>query len=218
MKKQEIYRRAANGEGQIVSYRWQTHNPSARVQILHDMGDHAGRYEALAEELTTAGYEVVANDLAGHGMSKQGHRGAFADRDESLQFVLEDIDSLYAYAEERYGELPRVLIGAGLGELLAEVYAMKYRDVAILVLIGPIAKPTGVPAIRVSMAQFIRRHGHSAVSPSVHNMMFQTGRKAGTEGDGNYYWLSTIQEEIRKYLQDEDCGFMLSASSYREML
>lgn len=37
------------------------------VQLLHGVGEHAGRYGALIAALTAAGFHVYADDHRGHG-------------------------------------------------------------------------------------------------------------------------------------------------------
>ena len=41
--------------------------PRAIVQLLHGVGEHAGRYRELAGILTAAGFTVYADDHRGHG-------------------------------------------------------------------------------------------------------------------------------------------------------
>lgn len=62
----------------IYTHRW---NPSSEhpekscgVYLLHGTGEHAGRYEQLAQRLAGAGYRVGAHDHPGHGQS-DGTRG-----------------------------------------------------------------------------------------------------------------------------------------------
>ncbi|MBQ6582809.1 MAG: alpha/beta hydrolase [Mogibacterium sp.] len=216
--REEFYRRSANGEGQVMSYRWKAATPKAIVQIIHDKSEYAGRYDRLAEALADAGYEVLANDLVGHGMSKQGHRGAFSNGESALEYLVQDTVSLFEFAEAETGSLPKVLIGFGLGELIAERCAAAEPDLSVLILAECIKKPAGIAAIRMSIRNQIRRHGFTSISESVHHMMFQTGKKPAPEGERDFYWLSTVQEEISRYARDEDCGFPLAASAYRDML
>lgn len=41
--------------------------PRGVVQLLHGVGEHAGRYPALIAALTGAGFHVYADDHRGHG-------------------------------------------------------------------------------------------------------------------------------------------------------
>lgn len=50
-------------------------DPVARgvVQLLHGVGEHAGRYAHVAAALTAAGYIVYADDHRGHGQIGRAH-------------------------------------------------------------------------------------------------------------------------------------------------
>src|SRR5687768_15689791 len=52
----------------------------AVVQLLHGVGEHAGRYAALVDALTTDGYTVYADDRRGHGRTGMGHHGGDATK------------------------------------------------------------------------------------------------------------------------------------------
>ena len=49
--------------------------PRAVVQLLHGVGEHSGRYVALIDALTSAGYTVYAGDLRGHGRTGMKQHG-----------------------------------------------------------------------------------------------------------------------------------------------
>jgi len=81
------------------------------VQIVHGLGEHSGRYEALAAALNAAGWRVVAHDLRGHGRSA-GPRGAIPDSAALLSDLAVVMDAV------RQGG-PYVLLGHSLGGLIA---------------------------------------------------------------------------------------------------
>lgn len=54
--------------------------PRAVIQLLHGVGEHAGRYAALIEALTADGYTVYADDRRGHGRTGMGHHGGDATK------------------------------------------------------------------------------------------------------------------------------------------
>src|SRR5689334_7238980 len=46
--------------------------PRGVVQLLHGVGEHAGRYPALIDALTSHGFTVYADDHRGHGRTGMG--------------------------------------------------------------------------------------------------------------------------------------------------
>jgi alpha-beta hydrolase superfamily lysophospholipase len=54
---------------EVTFYEWPVANPKAVVQIAHGLGEHARRYDHVAEALNKAGYGVYADDHRGHGVT-----------------------------------------------------------------------------------------------------------------------------------------------------
>src|SRR6185436_6400047 len=96
--------------------------PKALVALVHGLGEHAGRYEHVAQALTDAGYALIGFDLRGHGKSG-GIRGHFP----SLDIVMQDIKGFFVFLTERYPDIPHFLYGHSLGGLLSLAYAIQYR-------------------------------------------------------------------------------------------
>lgn len=94
----------------IAGYSWECENPEHVMCLIHGIGEHAGRYDRMAADLTAHGIAVLGMDLRGHGRS-EGKRGDTAPREE----VLGDIDALLDYAREKYPELPVTLYGHSMG-------------------------------------------------------------------------------------------------------
>ena len=49
---------------------WCAERPRALIAIVHGLGEHSGRYAALAEALVERGFTVAALDLPGHGRNR----------------------------------------------------------------------------------------------------------------------------------------------------
>lgn len=92
---------------------WPRPGARAGVLIVHGLGEHGGRYAALAAWLNARGYAVRAYDQRGHGRSP-GQRGALAR-------PLQPLDDLAQMHERFAAELgvPVVLLGHSLGGLIA---------------------------------------------------------------------------------------------------
>lgn len=104
------------------------------VLITHGLGEHAGRYDALARRLNGWGFLVRGYDHFGHGDS-DGPRGGLG-RDLRL---VEDLVDVLDSTRARFGrELPLVLLGHSLGGLVAAaVVARGLARVDALVLSSP---------------------------------------------------------------------------------
>jgi alpha-beta hydrolase superfamily lysophospholipase len=81
---------------------------SPTVVFHHGLGDHVRRFTPLAGRLAGAGFNVVAVDRPGHGLS-QGRRGHCP-----LPWALDVVDASVRYARDRFGG-PVILLGDSLG-------------------------------------------------------------------------------------------------------
>ena len=84
--------------------------------IVHGLGEHIGRYEAMAARLNAWGWHVAGFDLRGHGASG-GARGDVADAGQLLQDLALVIDAVRDDA--LLGTGPLLLLGHSMGGLIA---------------------------------------------------------------------------------------------------
>ena len=121
---------------------WPCDGARAQVLIVHGLGEHIGRYEALARALHAAGFAVTGYDQRGHGRSP-GPRGGIPRPDSLCDDLSRVIDSLPAGP-------PQVLLGHSMGGLVAAHFVAESlvarpaawaRTVATLVLSSPALDP-----------------------------------------------------------------------------
>lgn len=95
--------------------------PGARcrgqILIVHGLGEHAGRYTALARHLAARGWRVTAHDQRGHGGS-DGRRGVIPDEAS----LLADLGAVIAHRRAQAAQGPLLLLGHSLGGLVAGRY------------------------------------------------------------------------------------------------
>lgn len=98
--------------------------PRAVVQLLHGVGEHAGRYGALIEALTAAGYIVYADDHRGHGRTGIRQHGGPAKLGRlgkgGLHAAIDAVWQLTGIIREEHPDLPLVLLGHSWGSFLAQ--------------------------------------------------------------------------------------------------
>ncbi|MDG1050069.1 MAG: alpha/beta fold hydrolase [Planctomycetota bacterium] len=111
--------------------------PSGAVTVIHDAGDTGERYRVLASDLAERGWAVALPDLRGHGRT-EGPRG----HSNGLREVARDIQEIQDHLAYRMPEVPKVLVGVGLGANYAAMYALETPGVvSALVLIAPLHEP-----------------------------------------------------------------------------
>jgi alpha-beta hydrolase superfamily lysophospholipase len=105
--------RAGDGT-RIHTLAWDAPHPRALVLLSHGLGEHAGRYAALARDLVSRGISLRALDHRGHGRSG-GIRG-YARR---FDVLVDDFDDFCRRAmEEVAADVPVFVLGHSFGGLI----------------------------------------------------------------------------------------------------
>ncbi|MFC3652591.1 alpha/beta hydrolase [Dyella humi] len=132
-------------DGQRLFLRdWPNRSAHDAVLIVHGLGEHSGRYEALAKWFLTHGYAVRSYDQRGHGHTP-GQRAGLRHGDD----LLKDLAVVYAHYAAEFGKRP-LLLGHSMGGAV----------VLRAVLDGRVEPPGLVlssPALRTFEAPWLRR-------------------------------------------------------------
>ncbi|MCH6231548.1 alpha/beta hydrolase [Microbacterium sp. CFH 31415] len=107
--------------------------PRAVVQLLHGVGEHAGRYGALIEALTADGYAVWAADHRGHGRTGMTQHGGDVARlghlgPGGLRAALATMWQFTGLIRAENPDLPLVLLGHSGGSVLAQMLVNAHAD------------------------------------------------------------------------------------------
>lgn len=104
------------------------------VLLVHGLGEHMGRYAALAHELNRWGFAVCGYDQYGHGLS-DGPRGGLPHAARLLDDLAAVVD--HTRAQQKYSQR-LILLGHSMGGLVASrLVAARMRSVSGLVLSSP---------------------------------------------------------------------------------
>ncbi len=130
------------------------------LAIVHGLGEHSGRYCAIVEGLTAAGYAVFGFDNQGHGKSEgqRGHIDRWQDYRDNTQAFLQLV-------RRQEPTVPLFLMGHSLGGLIvldyvlrsaqsAEFEALKIKG---LVVSAPPIQPmdSAASSIRIILARLL---------------------------------------------------------------
>jgi len=112
--------------------------PRGMILLVHGLGEHAGRYDQLARQLTDWGFAVRGYDQYGHGESG-GRRGGLPTDDRLLEDLADLVDSTRARMDR---QTPLILLGHSMGGLVAARFvALALRPVEALILSSPALDP-----------------------------------------------------------------------------
>ena len=168
---------------------WTVKRPAhGLVLLVHGLGEHIGRYAALAAWLNQAGWDVAGYDHRGHGASG-GARGAIAQPDSLLDDLSVVIDALRQETLR-----PLVLLGHSLGGLIAARFVAEglavqraawWRPLDALVLSSPALDP-GMNGVQRALL--------SVLGPLAPQFALGNGLKPA--------WISRDPAVVRAYVDD----------------
>lgn len=110
---------------EIRTYSWVPESPHAVVQIAHGLGEHAKRYEYLAQALAANGFAVYADDHRGHGETGRLQAGGVLEKlgklgPGGLRAAEAAILQLTAQIKETHPQLPVIYLGHSWGSLMGQ--------------------------------------------------------------------------------------------------
>ena len=178
----------------LTGHQWRVSDtPRAVVALAHGLGEHSLRYAPVAEALNGAGFDVVAVDHRGHGLSARSREelGSFGPR--GWVGVVDDYAHVVEAAAASRPGRPVVALGHSLGSFAVQTYLLDHSDhVTAAVLSGTTALDE-IAAILDPSAE---------IDLSMFNAAFQPART-------DYDWLSRDPAQVDAYIDDPWCGFGL---------
>ena len=117
----------------IHYYAWKAAKPKGVLQLTHGLGDHALRYEQVAQDLVAAGYTVYADDHRGHGATGMEQYGGDATKlgklgTGGLRATIEDVRQFTRIIREQNPGLKLALLGHSWGSLMVQDILNNHAD------------------------------------------------------------------------------------------
>ncbi len=205
----------------VHTYRWLPGGDvQGVVQIAHGMAEHAGRYEHVAEALTSAGYAVYANDHRGHGKTAvtDDDLGFFAPS-RGWATVLDDLYRLNQHIRSEHAAVPVHLFGHSMGSFLAQQFLFTFPGaVDGAVLSGSNRHPAAAVEAGAAVARAeIARIGPNGRSALLNLAAFGAYNKAFAPARTDFDWLSRDPAVVDAYIDDPLCGFVCTARMWLDV-
>lgn len=106
--------------------------PRGVVQLLHGVGEHAGRYGAVIAALTAAGFTVYADDHRGHGRTGMGQHGDAAKLGRlgpgGHPAAVAALWRLTELIRSENPDLPLIILGHSWGSFLTQILVNEHPE------------------------------------------------------------------------------------------
>ena len=194
----------------------------AIVQIAHGISEHIDRYRHFMNYLAKNGYLAVGNDHLGHGRTPvyEKDRGAFAPED-GWNHVVTDMVILHdLMTAEMQVPVPYVMFGHSMGSFLVRTYIIDYPDkydLAILSGTGHQGKAL-VAFGNLVAGQVVKRKGYYSDGTLLSTLSMGSYLRRIKHPRTEFDWISTVDEQVDKYVADEYCGLVAKAGLYADLL
>lgn len=205
----------------IQCYLWDAvRNPKGVVQISHGMAEHARRYDDFANYLNQNGYIVYADDHRAHGATstKQSSNGVKGYHKGNIYLdTMKDECAITHMLKERYG-LPVIYLGHSYGSMIGQRYLEECKEHDGVILSGSAMMKGAILSggCAVSNLQYAL-HGGEKTANLLDKMSFGSYNKP-FKGETEFAWLSRDKETVRKYIFDEQCGYVMSIAFFKFFL
>ena len=217
--REEFFFTSSCGNTEIRGIAWKPKGEiKAVLQIGHGMAEHIERYSEFAEHLNQCGYYVVGNDHLGHGksVSSAGDYGYFYGK-QGNDYLIKDMHLLRERASKEHPTLPYFMLGHSMGSTLLRQYILRYGEGLDGVIFSGIVGHESSTTLLVakSLCRFIGAfRGVHYRSKLLDGLVFGKFDKMTADSSSKGSWVTRDLEELKKYTEDELCGFIFTTNGY----
>lgn len=206
----------------IQCYLWDdVRNPKGVVQISHGMAEHARRYDNFAKYLNKNGYVVFADDHRAHGLTSQkaSQKGIKGYHKGDIYFdTVQDEMAITKSLKERYN-LPVIYLGHSYGSMMGQRYIEECKDHDGAILCGSAMMKGGLLSTGAAISNMqYKLLGGEKVAKLLDKLSFGAYNKPFKKEKCEFAWLSRDKEQVKKYILDEQCGYVMSIAFFKFFL
>ncbi len=216
MVHQSFFISCADGH-QMPVYAWLPEvEPVVVLHIAHGMAEYAERYERIASFFVDNNIAVYAHDQRGHGKAVKSIDELGITPDDWYNKQVDDIDLCIQHHRRQHPGKKIFLLGHSMGSFLAQSYFQKHGEhIDGLILSATNGKQDPLMPFGIGLA-FLQKKlfGNRYKSQLIDTLSFGQFNKKFKPNRTTSDWLSRNSEEVDKYVANERCGFVCTASFY----
>ena len=193
--------------------------PKGIVQLVHGMCEHKERYYRFMEFLAGNGYVCVIHDHRGHGESVKDPSDLGYMYAGGWQAMIEDIEKIRAWSDERWPHLSRTLMGHSMGSMAVRSYTKRYGDrIDRLIVCGsPSSNPAAWLGRMLARTIGLVRGDHHR--PQImQDIAFGSFNKPFADEGYASAWVCSDPQTLEEYHHDPLCQFIFTANGFYNLM
>lgn len=204
----------------IYLHSWEdVKHPIGVVQIFHGMAEHGARYDEFAKFLNSKGFIVFADDHRGHGKTSPSLDDLGFLGNNGFHNIVEDEHHISTSIKERYPNLPLFIFAHSFGSFIGQEYINRYSNEVDGVILSGSAKQckisVGSAYLLAYLSGLIKNEKYK--NKELEKLIFGTFNKKEKGRDYHFAWLSSVDESVEKYENDEFCGTVFTTNFYKNL-
>jgi len=190
------------------------------IQIIHGMAEHVSRYEEMADYFTEKGYIVCGIDHLGHGdtANLNNNKYGYFAQIKGWAKVVNANKYISNYLKDKYPDIPLIVFGHSMGSIIARNYLIGDRLTEGIIISGVMNYQPFVMDLVILMAKLEKFLKEDKSKNVIDNYLLEMMYNRKFNRDIKKSWLSSSQDVVQKYNEDERCGFDISNQMFIDML
>lgn len=205
-------------ETRLFCYETSKETVLGSILLLHGMAEHHGRYLNFIQALTEEGFDVYTYDHRGHGTDKNLAELGYVAKRKGASLLVSDVHTICQYIKENNRSNKLAVFGHSMGSLILRCFIQSYSEIDCAIVSSSTMPPVIVSQVGTFLSNLICLfRGAKKQSAFLQNVMF--GGKVYTSlcTRTTYDWLTRNNTIIGQYIDDPFCGFLCTASFYRDL-
>jgi alpha-beta hydrolase superfamily lysophospholipase len=189
--------------------------------LVHGMQEHSGRYQELANFLTTHNFAVLTFDQLGHGKTAlQADQLGYFKKHGAKEQLIDDAITMSNFLRETYPQLPQFILGHSMGSFVTRCVLQKIgRQFKGAIIVGTGQRQKGSTAFRLLLT-LLNNIAPKKRSKLI-NRIFDKRNNARFKNEpnqNNSNWLSINKANRISFLEDPLCGGLFTNNGFHTVL